>query len=82
LNSPVVLDGRVSDEKLSELLALQAEYPELDYKRTIDLTAGAGLVEFSKDAGAMLVRGGYIVGGVDNRGVTRSRGKPQVTYIG
>lgn len=32
LSSPVVVDGIVSDEKLAELLALQAEYPELDYK--------------------------------------------------
>jgi hypothetical protein len=28
LSSPVVLDARLSDEKLAELLAHQAEYPE------------------------------------------------------
>jgi len=68
LTSPVVLDGRVSDEKLNELLALQAEYPELDYKQMIDLSGIAGLVELAKDVGAMQVRGGYIVAGVDAHG--------------
>jgi hypothetical protein len=68
LASPVVVDGVVSDEKLSELLALQAEYPELDYKATIDLSTTAGLVELAKDVGAMRVRGGYLLGGVDSQG--------------
>jgi hypothetical protein len=38
LTSPVVVDGVVLDEKLSELLALQTEYPELDFKRTVDVS--------------------------------------------
>jgi hypothetical protein len=33
----VVLDGRVTDEKLAELLDLQTELPELDFKRAIFL---------------------------------------------
>jgi hypothetical protein len=65
LDSPVVVDGIVSDEKLAELLALQAEYPELDYKRALDLTTTEDAVELAKDIGAMQVRGGYIVIGVD-----------------
>lgn len=68
LRSPVVVDGIVSDEKLAELLALQAEYPELDYKGAIDLSTTEGKVELAKDVGAMQVRGGYIVAGVDNSG--------------
>ena len=68
-SSPVVVDGIVSDEKVAELLALQAEYPELDYKSMIDLSSTAGEVELAKDVGAMRVRGGYILGGVDNNGV-------------
>ena len=68
LNSPVVVDGIISDEKLSELLALQAEYPELDYKRKIDLTATDDTVDLAKDIGALQVRGGYIVIGVDSHG--------------
>ena len=68
LASPVVVDGIVSEEKLAELLALQAEYPELDYKATIDLSTTAGVVELAGDVGAMRVRGGYIIGGADNRG--------------
>jgi hypothetical protein len=69
LGSPVVVDGIVSDEKLAELLALQAEYPELDYKSVIDLSTAEGKVELAKDVGAMQVRGGYIVVGVDNSAV-------------
>jgi hypothetical protein len=68
LRSPVVVDGIVSDEKLADLLARQAEYPELDYKTTIDLTTTEGKVELAKDVGAMQVGGGYIVGGVDCNG--------------
>jgi hypothetical protein len=68
LRSPVVVDGVLSDEKLAELLAFQTEYPELDYKTTIDLGSTAGKVELAKDVGAMQVRGGYIIGGVDNGG--------------
>jgi len=66
--SPVVVDGLVSDERLSELAALQAEYPELDYKSRIDLATTEGKVELAKDVGAMQVRGGYIVVGVDDQG--------------
>jgi hypothetical protein len=68
LTSPVVVDGIVSEEKVAELLALQTEYPELDYKSTIEIATTAGLVELVKDVGAMRVRGGYILGGVDDRG--------------
>jgi hypothetical protein len=69
LNSPVVLDGIVSDEKLAELLALQAEYPELDYKEALDLTETGSKIELAKDIGAMQVLGGYILLGVDDDGV-------------
>jgi hypothetical protein len=69
LTSPVVIDGIVSDEKLAELLGWQTEYPELDYKRAIDVTSKEGLVEFVRDVCAFQVLGGYIVGGVDGHGV-------------
>lgn len=65
----IVLDGRVTDEKLAELLDLQTEHPMLDFKQTIDLTGKAGLVELAKDVGAFQVAGGYIIGGVDGHGV-------------
>jgi hypothetical protein len=68
LGSIIALDGVVSDEKLHELLALETEYPELDFKTTIDTSTTEGLVELAADVGAMQVRGGYIVGGVDGRG--------------
>lgn len=73
LTSPVVVDGVVSDEKLAELLALQTEYPELDFKRTIDLGATRDVVELAKDVGAMQVGGGYIVIGVDQHGTPTGR---------
>jgi hypothetical protein len=66
--SPVVVDGLVSDEKLRQLVALEAEYPELDFKRMLDLNDRCALVELAKDVGAMQVRGGYIVVGVDDNG--------------
>jgi hypothetical protein len=68
LRSPVVLDSIVSDEKLSELLALGTEYPELDFKGKLDLTIKHDQVELAKDVGAMQVRGGYIVVGAKSDG--------------
>jgi hypothetical protein len=68
VSSPVVVGGILSDEKLGELLAYKTEYPELDYKSTIDLTTTEGQVQLAKDVGAMQVRGGYILGGVGNDG--------------
>jgi hypothetical protein len=50
------------------LLTLRAEYPELDYKSALDVTTTEGAVELAKDIGAMQVRGGYIVIGVDDSG--------------
>lgn len=69
LDSPVVIDGVVSDERLAQLLALQTEYPELDYKQNIDLQDRGSTVELAKDVGAMQVRGGYVIVGVNDTGV-------------
>ena len=68
LRSPVILDATLSDEKLEELLALKAEYPTLDFKKTIDPTTTEGIVELAKDIGAMQVLGAYVIVGADNRG--------------
>lgn len=67
-DSPVVVDGVLSDERLAQLLALQTEYPELDYKESINLQDRRATAELAKDVGAMQVRGGYIVVGVDDNG--------------
>jgi hypothetical protein len=64
----VVLDGRVTEEKLAELLDLQTEHSLLDFKKVINLDK-PGLVELAKDVGAFQVAGGYIIGGVDGHGV-------------
>lgn len=37
----IVVDADLSDEKLSELIARRAEYPELDHKKKIDSKRGA-----------------------------------------
>lgn len=70
LDSPVVVDGIVSDEKLANLLGLGTEYAELDFKATIDLADKKQLLELVKDVAAMQARGGYIVGGIDDDGFT------------
>lgn len=67
-DTPIVLDGVVSEEKLSDLLALGAEYPELDFKDWVDPRDKRSLVELAVTVGSMEVRGGYIVVGVDNNG--------------
>jgi hypothetical protein len=64
---PFALDGTVTGDKLRELLAVQTELPELDYKRECDLN-GAGGVELMKDVGAMSILGGYLVVGAGDRG--------------
>ena len=68
LRSPVALDGIVSLERLREILALGTEYAEVDFKARIDPGSTESLVELACDVGAMQVRGGYIVVGVDNGG--------------
>lgn len=70
----VVIEPVVNIEKLRQLLALGTEYDTLDFKLVLDLRKGAArakhdLVELAKDVGAMSVKGGYIVIGVDGRGV-------------
>lgn len=61
-------DGIVTDERLAALLRLAAEYDELDFKSAADLSTTRDEVEMAKDVGAMQVKGGYIVMGVDGNG--------------
>jgi hypothetical protein len=65
---PVPTDGDLSDERITLLLNLQTERPNLDYKQTIDLQSKKGLVELAKDVGAMGIAGGYIIVGADDHG--------------
>lgn len=65
----IVVEPVVTQEKLLSLLAEQAEAPTLDYKAYLDLKDRHHLVEFAKDVAAMMLDGGFIVVGVDNRGV-------------
>ena len=68
-SSPVPpADGVVTDERLLALLRLAAEYDDLDFKRMLDLSTTRDEVELAKDVGAMQVKGGHIVIGVDDQG--------------
>lgn len=65
---PVVVEPVVNREKLRELLALEAEYPALDFKSVCNLAEKRSQVEFARHVGAMSVRGGFLVVGVDGQG--------------
>src|SRR5579864_5109732 len=62
-------DGVVTDERLGALLGLAAEYDDLDFKAMLDLSSTRDELELAKDVGAMQVKGGHIVIGVDGNGV-------------
>lgn len=70
MTSPVVVDGRLTREKLDELLSLGAEYPELDFKTTLDLTDRHHCLGLVKDLIAMANNGtgGYVVIGAEDNG--------------
>ena len=63
-----MIEPVVNREKLRELLALETEYPTLDFKSGCDLGEKRYQVELAKDVGAMSVRGGFLVVGVDGQG--------------
>jgi len=69
---PFAVDGSVSAEKLTELLAVGTEYAELDFKRELNLAKGQDKhrVDFASDVAALssLPQGGYIVVGADDYG--------------
>lgn len=67
-HEPVVVEPVVNREKLRELLALETEYPTLDFKSGCDLGEKREQVELAKDVGALSVRGGFLVIGVDGQG--------------
>jgi hypothetical protein len=60
--------GALSAKALADLLAIQGERAWLDYKTQCDLTSARGVVELAKDAGAMMIGGGYVVVGADSHG--------------
>jgi Putative DNA-binding domain len=71
--SPVVVDGRVDDDKLSELLAVGAEQQALDYKTFEDLGDDVSRLDLVKDMLALSNSGGgFIVIGVEDDGTVAS----------
>jgi hypothetical protein len=61
--------GSVDAEALAQLLALRGERDWLDFKRQSDLSVPRDLVEITKDFGAMMITGGYLVIGADDHGL-------------
>ncbi|MEQ6896564.1 ATP-binding protein [Microbacterium sp. KR10-403] len=78
MSSPVVVDGRLSREKLEELLALGAEHAELDFKTMLDLDDPAQRLGLVKDLIAMsnAGSGGYVIVGVDEHGAPATNQNP------
>lgn len=70
MTSPVVVDGRLTREKLDELLAFGAEHAELDFKATLTLSDPKHRLGLFKDLIAMsnTGMGGYIVIGANEDG--------------
>ena len=67
---PFTCDGRIREEKLLELLAVQGEYAALDFKRELNLREPRTKLGFIKVCAAMmnLSRGGYLVVGATDVG--------------
>jgi hypothetical protein len=64
----------VGAEALAQLLALGGERDWLDFKSQCDLSEKRDQVEITKDIGAMMITGGYLVIGTDDHG--RAVGEP------
>lgn len=60
--------GSVDAEALVALLAMGGERDWLDYKQQCELSTIRGEVELAKDAGAMMMLGGYLLVGADDSG--------------
>lgn len=58
----------VTRAKLDELLAVGTEHMSLDYKSTVDFKAHHETIEVTKDVGAFMDHGGYLVIGADDQG--------------
>jgi hypothetical protein len=59
----------VDAEALARLLGLGGERDWLDFKSQCDLSITRDLVEITKDIGALMITGGYIVVGADDHGL-------------
>jgi hypothetical protein len=59
---------RLDRDKLVELLRESHEHEALDYKRELDLSDNAAVVELVKDIAAFSASGGYLVIGADDGG--------------
>lgn len=65
----MVVDGRITEEKLTELCSLGGEFPALDHKATLDMSNGAQRLGLAKDLIAMMNSGGgYVIVGTEDNG--------------
>ena len=60
--------GSVDVDALAGLISLGSEADWLDYKQQCDLSSARGVVELAKDAGAMMITGGYVLVGAGDHG--------------
>lgn len=60
--------GSADVNALERLLDRHGEADWLDYKRQCDISSPRGVVELAKDAGAMMITGGYILIGAGDQG--------------
>jgi len=76
--SPVVVDGRVTREKLEELLRLGAEHTELEFKTFLDLSSSEHLLNLVKTLIGMANAGsgGYVVVGANDDGTAARSSEP------
>ena len=77
----MIVEPVVNGEKLRELVALETEYPTLDFKGYCDLNETRDRVEIAKDIGAMSVMGGYLVIGADSKGKATEQMTPKLAEL-
>ena len=61
--------GSVDAEALAQLLGLGGERDWVDFKSRCDLSEKRDLVEVTKDIGALMITGGYLIIGADDHGL-------------
>ena len=78
MTSPVVVDGRVTREKLEELLRLGAEHTELEFKSFLDLSVSKHSLNLFKTLIGMANAGsgGYVIVGANDDGSAARSSEP------
>ena len=64
----------------ARVLGLGGERDWLDYKSQCDLSSMRDLAEITKDIGAMMITGGYVIVGADDQGRPSGEVARQIAY--